>query len=86
VIVGASAWTFVVLVRAGLSSAGVNEARLGLASALQTALTFMLAGTLLKAISIGGWNQIGFFAVVLALRTLIKMMLQFERRVPGFES
>jgi hypothetical protein len=38
----------------------------------------MLAGTLVRAITLGGWNDIGFFAVIFGLRSLIKFTLRAE--------
>jgi uncharacterized membrane protein len=42
------------------------------------ALSFMLAGTLLKTIHLPTWSSIGSFAVVLGMRTLAKRVFRWE--------
>ena len=50
-----------------------------LAQALLFCLSLLLAGTLVRAVTLGGWNDIGFFAVIFGLRTLIKLALNAEK-------
>ncbi len=40
-----------------------------------TALSLMVAGTLIKTLELRSWHQIGLFAIVFALRTLVKHSL-----------
>ena len=42
-------------------------------------LSLKLAATLLKTIQIHSWQQIGAFAAILALRTLVKQLFLWER-------
>lgn len=69
-----------VLARGRLDNAAVNGARLVLASGVVGALGLMTAATLLKTINLRSWIAIGMFAVVLALRTLVKRALAAEAR------
>jgi uncharacterized membrane protein len=61
-----------------LSNVALNQARLLLASGVVSALGLMTAATLLKTINLRTWSAIGMFAVVLALRTLVKRTLAAE--------
>jgi hypothetical protein len=49
------------------------------ADGIITGLGFKLAGTLLKTLGLHTWQQILMFAVIFALRTLIKRALTWER-------
>ncbi|MEZ0324748.1 MAG: DUF1622 domain-containing protein [Fimbriimonas sp.] len=57
---------------------GPDAARRYLANALLFAMSLMLAGTLLKALTLGRWNEIGLFAVIFCLRLLIKAALKAD--------
>jgi uncharacterized membrane protein len=59
---------------------GADAARAYLANALLFAMSFMLASTLLKIIALRSWSDIGFFAVIFCLRTLIKLTLKRDAR------
>jgi uncharacterized membrane protein len=68
------------LVAARAADAALTNARLLLASGVVSALGLMTAATLLKTINLRTWSAIGMFAVVLALRTLVKQALASEAR------
>lgn len=59
---------------------GVIRGRLALADGVVAALGFKTAATLLKTLELRSWNAIAFFAAVLALRTFVKLTLQWEAR------
>ncbi|HVF82957.1 MAG TPA: hypothetical protein VM913_02140 [Sphingomicrobium sp.] len=61
-----------------LSNPALTRAGLLLASGIVGALGLMTAATLLKTIELRSWSAIGMFAVVLALRTLVKQALTAE--------
>jgi uncharacterized membrane protein len=56
-----------------------DQPRLIIADGVLAALGFSIAGTLLKALALQSWHQIGMFAFVLALRTLLKQVFKRER-------
>jgi uncharacterized membrane protein len=56
-----------------------DRPRLIVADGVLAALGFSVAGTLLKALALQSWQQIGMFAFVLALRTLLKQVFKRER-------
>ncbi len=56
-----------------------DRPRLIIADGVLTALGFSVAGTLLKALALQSWQQIGMFAFVLTLRTLLKQVFKRER-------
>jgi uncharacterized membrane protein len=56
-----------------------DRPRLIIADGVLAALGFSVAGTLLKALALQSWQQIGMFAFVLALRTLLKQVFKRER-------
>jgi uncharacterized membrane protein len=56
-----------------------DRPRLIIAEGVLAALGFSVAGTLLKALALQSWQQIGMFAFVLALRTLLKQVFKRER-------
>ena len=60
----------VALVRTG----AVAHARLVIAEGAVLGLSFKTAGTLLKALEIHTWDQIGLFGVVLVLRIVLKQL------------
>ena len=62
------------------SAESVRRARLYVAEGAIWGLSFKVAGTLLKTISIHTWEQIALFAVILALRTLLKQVFTWEER------
>ena len=57
-----------------------DQARLLIAEGVLAALSFSVAGTLLKTIALQSWPQIRMFAFVLLLRTLLKRVFQWEQR------
>jgi uncharacterized membrane protein len=61
-----------------LSNPALTRARLLLASGIVGALGLMTAATLLRTIELRSWSSIGMFAVVLALRTVVKQALTAE--------
>ncbi len=58
-----------------------DRPRLIIAEGVLTALGFSVAGTLLKALALETWQQIGMFAFVLGLRTLLKRVFAHERKL-----
>ena len=60
-----------------------DRSRLIMADGVLAALGFSVAGTLLKALALQSWQQIGMFAFVLALRTLLKQVFKREREQIG---
>ena len=58
-----------------------DRPRLIIADGVLTALGFSAAGTLLKALALQSWQQIGIFTFVLALRTLLKQVFARERKL-----
>lgn len=63
-----------------LSNAALTDSRRQVASLAVSALGLVTAATLLKTVALRGWNAIGLFAAVLALRTLLKYSLSREER------
>ncbi len=57
-----------------------DRARLIIADGVLAALSFSVAGTLLKTIALQSWPDIRLFAFVLLLRTLLKRVFQWEQR------
>jgi uncharacterized membrane protein len=55
-----------------------DQARLLIARGVLDALSFSVAGTLLKTIGLQNWTQIRMFAFVLILRTVLKRIFQWE--------
>ncbi len=74
-----AAWAIGVLVRWHDS----DRARMIIADGVLAALSFSVAGTLLKTIGLESWEQIRMFAFVLGLRTLLKRVFQWEQRTLG---
>jgi uncharacterized membrane protein len=70
----------VALLSSSGATAGITYARLVIADAVLWGLSFKVAATLLKTTELRSWEQIGAFAAVLALRTLLKHALDWERR------
>ena len=68
------------LVAGRLRNEGIEAMRQRLAVGAVSALSLMTAATLLKTITLRSWSAIGMFAVVLALRTLVKLTLAPEAR------
>ena len=56
-----------------------DRPRFIIADGVLAALGFSVAGTLLKALALQSWRQIGTFAFVLAFRTLLKQVFKRER-------
>lgn len=78
-IVGYCAAALLTLARSR-SLESVRRARLLVAEGAIWGLSFKLAGTLLKTILLHTWQQIALFAVILALRTLLKRIFLWETR------
>ena len=70
-------WALLLILRRRGSSA----ARLVIAEGVLAALGFSVAGTLLKTIALQSWPQIRSFAAVFVLRTVLKRVFQWERRM-----
>lgn len=56
-----------------------DQPRLIIAEGVLAALGFSVAGTLLKALALQSWHDIGMFAFILAFRTLLKQVFKRER-------
>ncbi len=63
-----------------LTSRSSDRARLIIANGVLAALSFSVAGTLLKTIALQSWPDIRLFAFVLLLRTLLKRVFEWEQR------
>ena len=59
---------------------GSDRARRVIAEGVLAALSFSVAGTLLKTIALNSWVDIRTFAFVLLLRTALKKVFQAERK------
>ncbi len=59
-----------------VQSHDADQPRLMIAEGVLAALGFSVAGTLLKALGLQSWHDIGMFAFVLAFRTLLKQVLK----------
>ena len=55
-----------------------DQARMLIAKGVLDALSFDVAGSLLKTIGLGSWVQIRSFAFVLLLRTVLKQVFKAE--------
>ena len=77
-------WAMLLALRAGASArfsdAAVGRMQQVMAQGVVGALGLMTAATLLKTMTLRSWSAIGMFAVVLALRTLVKRTLAAEVR------
>lgn len=62
---------------------GADRVRLVIAEGVLAGLSFSVAGTLLKAIALQTWSQIGMFAFVFALRAMLKRVFAAERQAIG---
>lgn len=62
-----------------LRNKNITQARLIVADGAITALSFKLAGTLLKTIGLRTWQQILMFVAIFALRTILKRLFTWER-------
>ena len=56
-----------------------DRPRLIIAEGVLAALGFSVAGTLLKALALQSWRDIGMFAFILAFRTALKQVFKRER-------
>ena len=61
----------------------IRRARLLVTDGIIYALSFKVAGTLLKTISLHTWQQFWMFAAILALRTVLKQVFMWERTELG---
>ncbi len=68
-------WAFLDILR----GRGADRARILIADGVLSGLGFSVAGTLLKAIGLASWSQMGMFAFVFALRTMLKHVFAWER-------
>ena len=57
---------------------GPDRARIRFAHVILAAMSFLLAGALIKSMLVVDWNSLGMFAAVFALRTLMKLVMQSE--------
>lgn len=62
-----------------LRGGGMPRARLLVVDGILFALNFKVVATLLRTMEITTWNQIGLFAAVFVLRTLLKRVVTWER-------
>ena len=72
-----AAWALLALLR----GQGTDRARLIIANGVLAGLAFSVAGTLLKTIALQTWPQLGTFLFVYALRTMLKRVFAWERRL-----
>jgi uncharacterized membrane protein len=80
VIAYAMAQALAVLLAGRLTNAALDRSRRRLASGAVSALGLMTAAALLKTINLRSWSAIGMFAVVLALRAVVKRAFAAEAR------
>ena len=59
----------------------VHNAKAQMASGAISGLDFKLAATLLKALSLVSWENIGMFASIYAIRLVLKQAFNIERKV-----
>ena len=57
----------------------IERARLLIAEGALWGLSFKVAATLLKTITLTNWQAVAFFVVIFALRTLLKRAFSWER-------
>ncbi len=57
---------------------GIDNSRLMVAEGVLLGLSFKVASSLLKTAVLHSWTQIGLFAFVLALRTILKRLFAWE--------
>lgn len=62
-----------------LRNHSIMAARLLVADGALWGLNFKVAGSLLKTITLHTWEQLAFFAIIFALRTLLKWVFTWER-------
>jgi uncharacterized membrane protein len=88
-------WAAVIETAAGMVLAGYSAAAFGtllmrrstdrarkiIADGALTALGFILCATLLKTLLLSSWQQIGIFASVLSLRTVMKRIFAAEAQL-----
>ncbi|WP_034384323.1 DUF1622 domain-containing protein [Deinococcus sp. YIM 77859] len=63
-----------------LRGKGTLQARWLVTEGLLLALNLKVVATLLRTLELTTWNQIGLFAAVFTLRTLLKRVIIWERR------
>ena len=61
----------------------IRQARLLVTDGIIYALSFKVAGSLLKTIELHTWQQIWVFVTILALRTVLKQVFLWERTELG---
>lgn len=79
VIVGYCAVAFVQAIRFQRAT----EAHSIIARGAILGMSIKVVGTCLKAIELQTWNQIGLFAVILVLRTILKRIFVLENKIAG---
>lgn len=80
---GASLVILRAVLRGGLAAAAgrnVRRARLNISEGVILALSLQTATALLKTIVVTSWQELGMFAAILALRTLVKQYFNWEQR------
>lgn len=80
IIVWSVARAVVTLAHVPADARRLMRARLLVAEGVLSGLSFKLAGTLLKLLFLHTWQQIFFFVVIFALRTLIRTTFAWQRR------
>jgi len=80
VIVAAMLQAVITGARDRFRDAAIGRMRRLMAEGVVSALSLMTAATLLKTMTLRSWSAIGMFAVILALRTLVKRTLAAEAR------
>jgi uncharacterized membrane protein len=77
-------WAAVRSARLLVSRGHLHHARMVLSDGAVAALNFVVAGTILKTLALRTWNELGMFAAVLALRTVVKRVFSEElQRIPN---
>ncbi|MGO9571376.1 MAG: DUF1622 domain-containing protein [Desulfomonilaceae bacterium] len=77
VIVGYCTLAFITALRSGRTT----EAHGIVARGAILGMSIKLVGTTLKTIELQTWNQIGLFAVIFLLRTILKKFFQLENKI-----
>ena len=68
------------------AASNTNRAKFLMADGVLTALTWSVAATLLKAIGLRSWHEIGMFAFALTFRTAMKRVFAAERKLSASKS
>lgn len=81
VIAGYCAAALITAVRTGRAT----EAQSLVARGALLGMSIKLVGTCLRTVELQTWTQIGFFAAILVLRTVLKKIFQWENRIAARE-